>query len=524
MEKWLDKLENGGQFEGLTNEGFNYNGAWGGPAQSGKKLTVASKDDPRYKAYQDSLSLYKNYQDVTKALNKQEYTSKPGGSFETALSNAKARNKKIKNNDPEIRKEVNSLSSIIDFIPGQINRTLPRQLFSETIKPKGMKSYRAPSYFFSEDPIPGRPHDARSVADYSNVKPRQEVVVGKPTKKSEVKKVANSTNSGYTLQHDGTKYYQSYIPKGMMTKEVVSSTGDRSVEFVPQPVAKRKKEQSISTITPRGIQTSQGITPTEMNLRPMAKPAPDYYDVQENINAYGGGQSNYRVDNPNDLREMGPGNTQTVTPHYPGGFNYQNGGWFDQYPKSQNGSSNPGDNVVNNIQYGLDALQEAAKYIGKKGALNRLPIGIGAAFGLLDSAQNSKPVKPADVLGLIPNVWAQIGSELIDYEQNTPERYSKFAQAGKPKLQKPVLKETYKTVRDNLKGGGIITDEMGQWKYPGMVTRIPSNNITMEGVFEPLIGISNTGDTQYMEPNKNYKFKGKSVTEYPLNKWLDNYE
>src|SRR6187397_1200081 len=38
MDKWLDKLENGGQFEGLTNEGFNNNGAWGGSAQSGTKF------------------------------------------------------------------------------------------------------------------------------------------------------------------------------------------------------------------------------------------------------------------------------------------------------------------------------------------------------------------------------------------------------------------------------------------------------------------------------------------------------
>ena len=31
--------QNGGQFDGLTNKGFNYNGAWGGPAQDGDVLT-----------------------------------------------------------------------------------------------------------------------------------------------------------------------------------------------------------------------------------------------------------------------------------------------------------------------------------------------------------------------------------------------------------------------------------------------------------------------------------------------------
>ena len=75
--------------------------------------------------------------------------------------------------------------------------------------------------------------------------------------------------------------------------------------------------------------------------------------------------------------------------------------------------------------------------------------------------------------------------------------------------------------------GGIIEDPMGQWAHPGSVTRIPSNQITMQGVFEPLIGISNTGDIKYMEPNKNYNFKGKSVTEIPISKinnWLSKYK
>jgi hypothetical protein len=30
------------------------------------------------------------------------------------------------------------------------------------------------------------------------------------------------------------------------------------------------------------------------------------------------------------------------------------------------------------------------------------------------------------------------------------------------------------------------------------------------------LGVSDTGDTKMMYPNGNYKFKGKSVTEYPM--------
>jgi hypothetical protein len=38
----------------------------------------------------------------------------------------------------------------------------------------------------------------------------------------------------------------------------------------------------------------------------------------------------------------------------------------------------------------------------------------------------------------------------------------------------------------------------------------------MQGVDYPVLGISDTGDTKMMQPGKDYKFKGKSVTEYPM--------
>lgn len=64
--------------------------------------------------------------------------------------------------------------------------------------------------------------------------------------------------------------------------------------------------------------------------------------------------------------------------------------------------------------------------------------------------------------------------------------------------------------------GGIITDPMGQYNHPGKIINIPSNNITMQGIPYPVLGISNTGDSKLMQPNMNYKFKGKSVLEIPI--------
>jgi len=301
MDKWLDKLQDGAQFEGTTNKGFDYNGAWGGQFQKGgkmKPLYVSSKKDPRYKAYQDSLGLYN-------------------------MSKAALATRHVDPNisQKEFEKKMKESAALMDAVRAKSKET--------GIKPIGL-------------------------SDLGHTKPKQPVIIGEK----------------------------------------------------PKP---RAKQQSLESISPRGLYTSQGITPNEMNLRPMAKPAPDYYNVQENINAYGGGQSNYRVDNTNDLRQVGPGNTQTVTPHYPGGFNYQNGGNMNYY---------------------------------KSG---------------------------------------------IDFE---PKSISQ--------------------------SGSVITDEMGQWKYPGEVTRIPSNDITMKGVPYDVVGISDTGDKKLMKPGKDYKFKGKSVTEYPI--------
>lgn len=69
-----------------------------------------------------------------------------------------------------------------------------------------------------------------------------------------------------------------------------------------------------------------------------------------------------------------------------------------------------------------------------------------------------------------------------------------------------------------LKDGGVVKDNNGYWNPDnwGHPVRINSNDITMQGVDQPLWGISDTGDTKYMEPGQDYRFKGTSVTEYPM--------
>jgi len=78
------------------------------------------------------------------------------------------------------------------------------------------------------------------------------------------------------------------------------------------------------------------------------------------------------------------------------------------------------------------------------------------------------------------------------------------------------------------KKGGMITDPMGQWKYPGMNTRIPGGNITMQGVSYPVLAKANNGMTTMMYPGQEYNFPGAShVDEYPIMQnggWLSKYQ
>ena len=72
------------------------------------------------------------------------------------------------------------------------------------------------------------------------------------------------------------------------------------------------------------------------------------------------------------------------------------------------------------------------------------------------------------------------------------------------------------TPKSISKNGSVIKDDRGQWEYPGEITKINSNQITMQGVDYPVLGISDTGDTQMMQPGQDYTYDGKSVTEYPM--------
>lgn len=69
----------------------------------------------------------------------------------------------------------------------------------------------------------------------------------------------------------------------------------------------------------------------------------------------------------------------------------------------------------------------------------------------------------------------------------------------------------------------VIYSPEGQWKYPGQVTKIPGNDITMKGVNYLVLGVDNNNNKQMMMPGMEYHFPGaETVTEYPqLHKMSD---
>jgi len=84
---------------------------------------------------------------------------------------------------------------------------------------------------------------------------------------------------------------------------------------------------------------------------------------------------------------------------------------------------------------------------------------------------------------------------------------------------KKVLREATKNLNSTkapAKKKDMIVDPMGQWKHPGENTRIPGNDITMQGVPYPVWAVPNVGIPQMMYPEQDYYFPGADhVDEYP---------
>jgi hypothetical protein len=122
------------------------------------------------------------------------------------------------------------------------------------------------------------------------------------------------------------------------------------------------------------------------------------------------------------------------------------------------------------------------------------------------------PLNPMGTTNQLPN----LSLKEINFKIQELEKLS-----GKKIPRAKIVNGEYKVPEiyfTKLKQGGVIKDDLGQWAHPGEITEIGSNQITMQGVPYPVLGVSDTGDVQMMYPEEEYEFDGESVTEYPMAK------
>ena len=144
--------------------------------------------------------------------------------------------------------------------------------------------------------------------------------------------------------------------------------------------------------------------------------------------------------------------------------------------------------------------------------------------------QNPKTFVPDDTSGFSPEQKYIIASKLKQ-KASTPMGSKAFQQKFNQdprfmdlgRIQSDIVPTMggWPAVRNwmfnNKAYGGPIVDPRGQWAHPGQVTRIPSNNITMQGVPYPVLGVGSNGQRQMMYPGRNYSFGGaEHVDEYPM--------
>ena len=116
----------------------------------------------------------------------------------------------------------------------------------------------------------------------------------------------------------------------------------------------------------------------------------------------------------------------------------------------------------------------------------------------------------------IENNWNSSGGSYKKILELADKKFPKKQNGGEMKFYQEGL--DWKPRNISKQGSKIKKDDMGYWNPDnwGEPVEIGSNEITMQGVYEPLLGISDTGDTQMMYPGEDYTFDGESVTEYPV--------
>jgi hypothetical protein len=340
-------------------------------AQKGKTITVDSKNDPRYKAYRDSLALYKtSLKNLNAEKTKSKATSKklgfiPFDEFKTFLPNSN-----LEYNDinmypgPADDYKNNTIGK-----SNKVDKNKLNKLIKNNIKPVG----------FDVNEWKGQ-HSLEPTINYSTVykKPQQPVIV----KEQERPNTYQDSLIAYNRDNNFDREFKELVKKAKTQEEInigksklekkyprnnVKPIIDRTLKESPtiavnpytgykakdtevykKPIGNNKPAIKPSAInlgklTPIGLQnTNQEIQADIPEMHQQAR-IPKYYNVTDNNNQkFGGSDSTYKVENLDELREL-PTELwdRKITPQF------QNGGII----KDNNGYWNP-DNWGKQVEIG----------------------------------------------------------------------------------------------------------------------------------------------------------------------------
>jgi hypothetical protein len=253
----------------------------------GKKIYVESKNDPRYKSYQDSVSSY------NKSIINKNQTLKE---IKEILDNKSWVDKLITGGKDNIVKVKTKES--YDKYPGNI-------------KPIASYSFRTPNDLGSE-------FVNEFFGGYDVLKKPQEQVIVKPT--TTTIQTTKPSNTGWTplTKEIAKSRYEGDLKNMFYRKNEKPSKYD--IVYIEPPQVSRQPIKSIqNNLKPEGlIQSDIELSADMSGLRPTAR-QPKYYDVEDIVNN-GKSQTNYKwyPENNESLRQLSEeeGDKRIMVPHY----------------------------------------------------------------------------------------------------------------------------------------------------------------------------------------------------------------
>lgn len=625
MKKWLDKYENGGEFLGTTNKGFDYNGAWGGTMQMGgglpgatgmmyarvgapangkyaKKTKASAQNGMEMKYYQAGLDFKPKTisQDGTAVkkprtdmLTMDEYrlqqalANQPQIGPSSKPINIEERNRKNKQYAQQQGRKYNERTGAVEpLVSANAERTM-NKIAENIVEPMILLSPMG-EVGLAADVAKGATSVIRG-ATAAAIKPKAvssaiKKVIGKQLHEKIPAGTPFNTRalaSDVTITEEGNRILKRLdSPEGRrrlseQIKRADPSLNDKQVEWITNSrlneintaVNYNKSRFYLEHIKGKDAEHLKNIPTSE--FLPMGNAhwsEFNYFPGIRNIEApYGlfpktaassnvsSGRFNFAKPTVEDnLKEF-------ANPNYrPGSIALGTGLEFNKgvvAHEMMHAVQNKGVTPVDVDLLNLLQPKNAADQLFRAG-VRFSPTGLGQDLKYFTtSGGRSAKSEPYAFLEELRNRMLNRGIIKDDYEKITPWKLVKARLDAARQLESNFEEGTrlikftppwkYGKLADIMnvapasvpvvgaatllgneeeipkqKDGGITKDDMGYWNPEnwGEPVEIDSNQITMQGVYEPLIGISDTGDVQYMEPGEDYEFDGESVIEYPLAK------